>query len=85
MKKPFTIQLDPEQRENLTAVAKAAHTDETKYAATWIAEISTLKPEYALKALGLIPPEWKHRRPGRPSGSTTTDRKVDQVPVQDVA
>ena len=87
MKRPITIQLEDKDRENLENVAEAAHTDATKYAATWAAELSTLKPEFALKVLGLIPPEWKHRRPGRPTGSTGADRsKVPaEVPAQDVA
>jgi len=85
MRKPFTIQLDEETRQNFDAVAHAAHTDDTKYAAQWISELSTLKPEFALKALGLIPPEWKHRRPGRPTGSQTTSRKDGTVAEQNVA
>jgi len=75
MKKPFTVQLDDPIRDDFEGVARAAHMDDTKYAATWISELSTLKPEFALKVLGLIPPEWKHRRPGRPvnAGGRTGD------------
>jgi hypothetical protein len=85
MKVPFTVQLEKETRHDFERTAEAAHMDATKYAATWLAELSTLKPEFALKALGMIPSEWKHRRPGRPAGPATADRKVDQITEQNVA
>lgn len=85
MKRQFASYIDDEVRADFERVAEAAHMEPTKYAATWIAEISTLKPEFALKVLGLIPPEWKHRRPGRPTGTKTADRKDGTVAEQNVA
>lgn len=72
-------------RSDLEDVAKGAHVSDTQYAGMWIRELSQLKPEFALKALGLIPPEWKHRRPGRPTGSRTTNRQDGALAEQDVA
>ena len=78
MKRPFALHIEDSVRDDFASVAAAAHMDDTKYAATWVSELSTLKPEFALKVLGLIPPEWKHRRPGRPSGFSKSETKVDK-------
>lgn len=85
MKRQFTTYVEDEVRENFEAVASAAHMDATKYAATWYAELSTLKPEFALKVLGLIPPEWKHRRPGRPTSSASSERVRSNAGDEQVA
>lgn len=85
MKRNFILQIDDATREELRKVADAGHMDETKYAAVWINELSTLKPEFALKVLGLIPPEWKHRSPGRPTGSRSSHSKDGNLAEQDVA
>lgn len=87
MKKPFTLQIEDQVRSDLASVAQAAHMDDTKFAAVWVRELSLLKPEFALKALGLIPDEWKKRRPGRPSSTTTRadSAAVDQLAAKDVA
>lgn len=84
MRRNFIIQIDDEIRDDLRRVAEGGHMDDTKYAAVWIKELSTIRPEFALKVLGLIPPEWKHRRPGRPAGSTSSDRKEGTLPKEDV-
>lgn len=85
MRRNFIIQIDDEVRDDLRRVAEGGHMDDTKYAAVWIKELSTIRPEFALKVLGLIPAEWKHRRPGRPAGATTPDRKDGTVPKENVA
>jgi hypothetical protein len=60
----------------------------TRYLAAWVTELARVKPEYALKVLGLIPDEWKKRRPGRPpSTATRTDTTTlhAEATRQDVA
>ncbi len=85
-RKNFIIQLSDDVREDFRKVAEeGGHMDDTKYAAVWINELATLKPEFALKVLGLIPPEWKHRRPGRPTGSRSADRKDGALAQENVA
>lgn len=84
-KRQFAAYITDEVRENFESVAQAAHMEPTKYASVWIQELSTLKPEFALKALGMIPAEWKHRRPGRPSAAARADSKPSEVTVEDVA
>ena len=86
MKKPFTLQLSEPVRDDFEKVAEAAGLDDTKYAAVWIQELAKVKPEFALKVLGLIPLDWKKRRPGRPpSTASTPDRTSAEVPAQNVA
>ncbi len=79
MKRNFILQIEDTVREDLQAVAQGGHMDDTKYAAVWMKELSTLKPEFALKVLGLIPPEWKHRRPGRPTKSPESNSVQEAV------
>ena len=81
MKRNFIIQMHDNVRSDLEKVAAAAHMDETKFIAVWAEELSTLKPEFALKALGLIPPEWKQRRPGRPSAPGAQKQETQAVEV----
>lgn len=69
-KKPFTIQQEPEILNDFSAFC--GHVMEpTQYLATLQRELALVRPEFALKVLGLIPEEWKKRRPGRPPSSTT--------------
>lgn len=84
-KRNFIIQLSDESRSNLEAVAKAAHTTDNKYIAQWAEELATVRPEFALKVLGLIPLEWKKRSVGRPPSTNRTDRNDGQLTAQDVA
>lgn len=90
MKRNFIIQFDDADREALAEVAASGHMDDTKYAAVWLKELSTLRPEYSLKVLGLIPDEWKKRRPGRPpatarAANASTTRNAPKLPSEDVA
>lgn len=60
----------------------------TRYLAAWVTELSKVRPEFALKVLGIIPPEWKKRSVGRPPSSTRAADNVvpgPQVSAQDVA
>ena len=84
MKKNFILQISDEARSDLAEVAKAAHTTDNQYAAMWVHELAQLKPEFALKVLGLIPPEWKYRRPGRPSTSSK-QRETESLDSERVA
>jgi len=85
MKRNFPVYLDDDTREALENVADAAHTSGGKYAALILSEYAQLKPEFALKALGLIPAEWKHRRPGRPTTASRSDGEHRTDTVQNVA
>lgn len=81
----FPVRLEPESITDLEGVAKGGNMSPNLYATVWLEELSKLKPEFALKALGLIPADWKHRRPGRPTGSRTAHTQDGAVPQQDVA
>lgn len=88
MKLPFTIQLDKDVRADFERVADAGHMEATKYLAVWANELSQVKPEFALRVLGLIPDEWKKRRPGRPSAGTRipdSSAAAAEVTAQNVA
>lgn len=85
-KRNFIIQLSDDDRASFQAFADGAHMEDTKLAAVWIRELSRVRPEFALKVLGLIPDEWKHRRPGRPpSTARASNVNTPQLPAQDVA
>lgn len=75
-KRNFVIQIPDDIRGDFADVAAGANTDDTKYAAQVIKELSKLKPEYALRWVACIPLEWYKRGPGRPSTAT---RKTDAL------
>jgi hypothetical protein len=87
MKRVLPVYIDDDTRSEFERVAEAGHMNAQRYAATWISELSTLRPEFALKVLGLIPPEWKKRSVGRPpAAARTTDNVVPhpEIAAQDV-